>query len=256
MGPLRRKAGLRCSTGDGHRFGDAGRMKRWILVPFLLAAAIGGFLVQQGYLALPPAWNPFGPPDLSSPPGPFFRMQIASLSKDGDACFALLREAGIEVDRLPDRRTEAGCGWEAAAQVSPGDLAYGRGFVAVCPLVAALAAFERHVVEPAAREHLGAGLARMDHLGSYACRNVYGRTAGRRSQHATANALDIAGFRLENGRTVTLDRDWGGSDEEARFLAAVRDGACDIFGGVLGPDYNAAHADHFHLDLGPYRICS
>lgn len=230
-------------------------MKRWVPLAILCVLAVLALLVQQGRLALPPAWNPFGPPDLSSPPGPFFRMQLASLSRDGDACFALLREAGIDPRRIPDRRGGDGCGWEGAAQVSPGDLSYGRGFVAVCPLVAALLSFERHVVEPAAREHLGTGLASMDHLGSYACRNVYGRATGRRSRHATASALDVAAFRLEDGRTVTLRRDWGGGDAEARFLEAVRDGACGIFDAVLGPEYNAAHADHFHLDLGPYRVC-
>jgi hypothetical protein len=35
----------------------------------------------------------------------------------------------------------------------------------------------------------------------------------------------------------------------------VRDGACGTWETVLGPEYNAAHRDHFHLDRGPYRIC-
>jgi hypothetical protein len=24
---------------------------------------------------------------------------------------------------------------------------------------------------------------------------------------------------------------------------------------VLGPDYNAAHRNHFHLDMGPWWVC-
>ena len=42
--------------------------------------------------------------------------------------------------------------------------------------------------------------------------------------------------------------DWTGNDPESRFLHEVRDGACKLFATVLSPDYNAAHADHLHLD--------
>ncbi|WP_290982909.1 extensin family protein [Hyphomicrobium sp.] len=33
------------------------------------------------------------------------------------------------------------------------------------------------------------------------------------------------------------------------FLHEAHDGACDLFGTVLGPDTNEAHHDHFHLDM-------
>jgi hypothetical protein len=36
---------------------------------------------------------------------------------------------------------------------------------------------------------------------------------------------------------------------ESVFLHRVHDDACEIFGTVLGPDANAAHHDHFHLDM-------
>ncbi|MFN4225017.1 MAG: extensin family protein [Hyphomonas sp.] len=32
-------------------------------------------------------------------------------------------------------------------------------------------------------------------------------------------------------------------------------GACRLFSVTLGPDYDAAHADHFHMDMGPQRAC-
>ena len=85
---------------------------------------------------------------------------------------------------------------------------------------------------------------------------IYGGGEGARvSQHATANALDVAAFRLADGRTVSIARDWRGGDSKAQFLRRVRDGACHTFNGVLGPDYNSAHRDHLHLDRGPYRVC-
>jgi hypothetical protein len=42
---------------------------------------------------------------------------------------------------------------------------------------------------------------------------------------------------------------------EGRFLREVHDGACDFFDTVLGPEYNAAHHDHLHLDRGAFRLC-
>src|SRR5690606_21311077 len=124
-----------------------------------------------------------------------------------------------------------------------------------CPLAAAFFLWERHVVQPAARRYLDREVTRIDHAGSYACRRVYGRTVGRPSQHATANAIDITGFRLSGGRRVSVLGGWNGSAAERAFLQEVHDGGCDFFGGVLGPDYNAAHRDHFHLDMGSYGLC-
>ncbi|MGZ8231738.1 MAG: extensin family protein, partial [Burkholderiales bacterium] len=74
-------------------------------------------------------------------------------------------------------------------------------------------------------------------------------------RHATADALDVAGFVLSNGRDIRIERDWGSDDPDGLFLRQVRDGACRVFDGVLGPDYNAAHRNHFHLESGGYRMC-
>jgi hypothetical protein len=104
--------------------------------------------------------------------------------------------------------------------------------------------------------HFGSTVSRVQHVGTYNCRNVYHREQGRRSQHATANAIDIAGFTLANGREVRLLRDWKAEGAPGAFLREVRDGACRYFGAVLGPDYNAAHRDHFHLDKGLWSRCS
>ncbi|MEN1479659.1 extensin family protein, partial [Pseudomonas aeruginosa] len=117
------------------------------------------------------------------------------------------------------------------------------------------ALFERHVLQPAALDIYGQPLARVEHVGSFACRNVYNRENGRRSQHASANALDISGFRLAGGRRIRLATDWADQGADGRFLRRVRDGACASFNAVLGPDYNAAHRDHFHLDMGLWKVC-
>lgn len=99
----------------------------------------------------------------------------------------------------------------------------------------------------------GQPVARVEHLGSFACRNI--GTSQRRSQHAYANALDIAGFQLTDGRRISVARDWSGQGDAARFLHRAHQAACDTFHVTLGPDYNAAHRDHFHLDMGLFRQC-
>jgi hypothetical protein len=115
-------------------------------------------------------------------------------------------------------------------------------------VAAALALWEWHVVQPAALEHFGRKVAGIDHFGSYSCRRVYGRSEGAWSEHSTANAVDVAGFTLDDGTRISVLNDWDGEGPRADFLHQVRDGACDLFATVLSPDYNRAHSDHLHLD--------
>ncbi len=50
-------------------------------------------------------------------------------------------------------------------------------------------------------------------------------------------------------------RDYRDPGLKGDFLREVKTGGCQLFGTTLSPDYNAAHADHFHLDMGRWRIC-
>ena len=124
-----------------------------------------------------------------------------------------------------------------------------------CRAAVSLALWERHVLAPAAQKYFGQNVATLEHFGSYSCRNVYGRANATRSQHATAEALDVAGFVLEDGQRIRVLKDWEEGGEKAAFLKEIRTGACRFFDAVLSPDYNGAHRDHFHFDRGPYRAC-
>jgi hypothetical protein len=75
------------------------------------------------------------------------------------------------------------------------------------------------------------------------------------STHATADAIDVSGFRFSNGKQINLQQDWDGSGPEAAFLRAARDGACDWFRVTLSPEYNNLHADHFHLQSTGWGLC-
>ena len=111
----------------------------------------------------------------------------------------------------------------------------------------------RFGVDRAARQILGSPLQRIETMGSYSCRNVAG--TARRSAHSRAEAIDVSAFVLADGRRVSVLSGWNASREEREFLRVVHKSACKRFGTVLGPDYNRAHHDHFHLEYGKGNYC-
>ena len=86
------------------------------------------------------------------------------------------------------------------------------GLVMQCPLAVRYVIWDRQVLQPAAQTTFGSRVARVENYGSYSCRRLYGRTdeSVRPSEHARANALDVAAVTLEDGRTVSVAGDWDG----------------------------------------------
>jgi hypothetical protein len=203
---------------------------------------------------IPPNWRPWGDVELDEEPTILARFQLGRLENDRDACFATLDRSTLEYTEMPDRSLERGCGIAARTHIVRSHYAYSSGFEAPCALVAALYWYEQRLTV-LAREHLGRTITRIEHYGTYACRNIYNRSESRRSAHATARAIDIAGFRLDDGSSVSILRDWDKDTARGRFLTEARDEACRFFGIVLSPDYNEAHANHFHLELGRFGLC-
>jgi hypothetical protein len=205
-----------------------------------------------GYARNHPEDVPWTKLDLARPVGAFTGRKLAGLSGESKECRALLRRAGIRFEALVARRAGAQCGYGDAVRFERGGavaLAYRpAGLGTSCPVAAGLALWEWHVVQPAALRRFGVKVAAVEHYGSYSCRRMYGRSKGAWSEHSSANAIDIAAFRLTDGRRVAVAADWSGGSAEARFLHDVRDGACRLFATTLSPDYNAAHRDHLHLD--------
>lgn len=235
-------------------------MMVWLrrLAPFFVIAALAG-LGWAGWRwveALPPERSPFADLDIERPIGWATSMQLARVRADPALCAATLQASAIETSAIED--TVAGarqqCGYRGAVAIERSIFPYSAAMRVSCPLAAALYVWEREVVAEAAAM-LESPVARIEMIGAYACRNIYGRAEGRLSEHATANAVDISGFRLENGRVVSVLGGWEAKGADTAFLKAVRDGGCGLFQGVLSPDYNTAHRDHLHLDMGPYRLC-
>lgn len=251
------------ARGDGDEPGIPARvvsqagatLMRWIVGTLLIVLLILGLSVRQHWVEVPERWNPWAPLRFDAPPDLFTRWRLDRLSQDAPACARFLATTPLRYETLTDLATGEGCGLNDAVRIDALPAAVGTPFSLSCRTAASLALWQRHVLEPAAHAHLASAVVRVEHFGSYSCRNVYNRPAATRSRHATAEAFDLAGFVLEDGRRIRVLRDWSGDGPESRFLHEIRAGACRYFDGVLSPDYNAAHRDHLHLDRGPFRLC-
>jgi hypothetical protein len=219
--------------------------------PLLLLA----LALYLGVLRVPDRWNPWSPLVIADPPNLLTRYKLSRLSSDAALCRSVLEQSSFRYQWVPDRTTGPACGLSNALRVEATSAAVGTPFVLSCRSAVTLALWEQHVLQPQALTHFGRPVARLQHFGSYSCRNVNGADDAPRSQHATADALDLAGFVLSDGRHVRVLADWTGEKSEAKFLRDIHAGACRFFDAALGPDYNAAHRDHLHFDRGSYRAC-
>lgn len=223
----------------------------------VLITLICGVLMIARPEDVPAPFAPWAPLDLSAEPNFVTGFKVKRVERDGPACAAVLSSGGVSAPLVPDLEVSADCHIRTA--VRPARLGKARITPETmrCGIALRLALWERHDLQPEAQRLFGTDVAEIRHFGAYSCRAM--RTSAgestRMSQHATANAFDISGFVLADGRTVDLKRDWKGDGPKAAFLRAARDGLCARFRVVLGPDYNALHADHFHVDQGPFLTC-
>jgi hypothetical protein len=221
----------------------------WFVLLSLLVVAVIEF---RAWVDRHPQDLPWTELDLRDPVGRFTAAKLAALGSSPAQCRSLLSAAGSPDRAAPPRTVGTECGYQDGVRLGAGSGRQARfapaGLVTSCPVASALLLWDERVLQPAASRHFGSSVTAIQHAGSYSCRRIYGGASGPWSEHATADAVDILGFRLADGRTVSVLRDWDGSADEAAFLRDVRDGACRLFTTVLSPDYNAAHRDHLHLD--------
>lgn len=185
-------------------------------------------------------------PDIVRHDNDAFRSQTAR------QCLTTLKAADVRFSPLPNQSFAGGCRTiDTIKLMSFSTEATNLGPM-TCPLAANFAAWAKHAVGPAAKAYLGSDVVRIETMGTYNCRNVNGGPGtgrGRLSEHASGNAVDVSAFVLRNGRRVSVLTGWNGKADERAFLRRLHQSACKRFGTVLGPDYNAAHANHFHFDM-------
>ncbi|MTD37062.1 extensin [Erwinia sp. CPCC 100877] len=231
-------------------------MIKW--VGFLVFTLLAAVLVWWGAGAIPSYYNPWAPLTLDSPPTLVTRYKLRGMESQPQRCFALLETARasgvISWRRQPDGGGKCPLR-DRVRVVNFGPIALSGPFLASCPLALRSAMFWHQRGATLAHRLQGSALRRIDHIGSYACRNIYHRSEGRRSEHARADALDVRGFRFADGQRLNILKDWPDGGRRGEVLRALFYEGCPYFGNSLGPEFNVAHADHFHLGVRGFGLC-
>lgn len=141
----------------------------------------------------------------------------------------------------------------------PGDIRYDKAPLLTCGMALALADFERIVQEEAERL-LGSRVVRIDHLGTYNCRDMVNYDLI--SEHSFANGIDLRRFHLANGDTIGVlehfrpERSDADAEPRTAFLRAIANRLYDenVFSVVVTPFFDRLHHNHIHVDLARYRV--
>lgn len=229
-----------------------------VLIAIVVLALCGWWSLPWLKTHLPPQWNPFTPLDVTDPPGWMTRYKLQRLKGDPAACLAVMeqaRERGlVQFRRAPP--VQGGCPLPQPLRITAfGDVTLSSSFLASCPMAVSSTLFVVNSRAALQQAGITSPLRRIAHVGSYACRNIYHRQQGRLSEHATADAWDVSGFQLADGRWLQVGKNWQQPEASAAGLHALWRNGCATFGNALGPDYNAAHAGHFHLGMRGGGYC-
>jgi hypothetical protein len=229
------------------------RVLRIVLITLVLGAV--ALVFRQGLV--PWYLNPLPALDLGTARPWLADWRLAAIRNDRELCKQVLVAPHIEAQPIADNPPRDGCGWTNAVRMSQAGGVRAGFDKLTCEAAAALALWLKHDLQEVAQNIMGQRVVAVQSYGTYSCRNIIGAKfwKSRRSEHATANAVDIGGFTLANGRQVTVRGQWRGDGAEARFLRAAHASACRYFRVALSPDYNAEHHDHFHFDRGIGWIC-
>ncbi len=215
----------------------------------------------------PPLPRPYPETDVIPEPEPVLPRSEASRTVPDriyrTACPAVL-QGRVIAEAVPVIRDEA-CGLRspyAVTGVTIGARAvqFSQTAIVNCQMAGELARWLERV-DAYTAAMFNAGLAEVKTGTSYMCRGRNRVADADISEHGFGNALDVTGFMLTDGTEIGLPDDWTGKSPAARTMHLAHDAACGHFTTVLGPEANALHADHLHLDLGchgescTYRLC-
>ncbi len=142
-----------------------------------------------------------------------------------------------------------GCGAQDAVRISAvSGVSLSQHSVMTCETAQALKTWVEKGVQPAFRKKV-VGLRVAAH---YSCRTRNNRPGAKISEHGRGKAIDISGFILKNGETITVLKGWK-KRKTRKQLEKVWKAACGPFGTVLGPRADRYHQDHFHFDTARHR---
>jgi hypothetical protein len=196
------------------------------------------------------------PDEAARPPEP-----TTAATPEPSACRRALTEEVAIAPSIPDIHGPGGCGGDDLVRLEAVVLADKRRVAMTpaatlrCKMALAIADWVRTDVAPLAAG-LGSPLTALDNYDSYECRGRNRVVGAQLSEHGRANALDVRGFKLADGRSIGLtDR-----TVPRELRETVLQSVCARFPTVLGPGSDWYHEEHIHLDLmerrnSSYRIC-
>lgn len=223
----------------------------------IFGGVVGTALILHPDSKLPNGWNPMRPLHVDDAVTPLTTWKLSRAVADPEICQQTLAGVTSFVPQGEVTNDNPACGIDNSVMVTGLGLARIGPVQTSCAVALRTAMWERHGLRPAARAILGTDVTAIDDIGSYNCRamRLANGETGRMSSHATASALDVAGFRFADGTRLRLIADWDDPGPKGAFLKAARDSACDWFRVTLSPDYNSLHSDHFHLQSTGWGLC-
>lgn len=145
----------------------------------------------------------------------------------------------------------SGCGSKNAVRVkSVSGVALSTPSLMECDTAKALNNWVKKGVKPAFKREGDVVSLRV--AAHYSCRTRNNRPGAKLSEHGRARAIDISGFTLDSGETVSVLNGWKDGTLQKRLKKAWK-AACGPFKTVLGPAADRYHQDHFHLDTAKRR---
>jgi len=237
---------------------DTMRKRRSIALPLFVTLLILATVIAAFWFGrVPNALSPFPVISMQKQGQWFIDPRLSTLRSDRALCKKVLTGPHIKASPTPPRPVKNGCGWTNAFRISKA----GGASISIrqlsCEATAGLNLWLLDAVQPIAQKMFGTTVSSVQNFGTYDCRNIIGNPMWKdmRSQHATANAIDISGFQLANGTKISLLRHWNDKGPKGRFLRDIHRKSCRYFRVSLGPNFNPSHRDHFHFDRGPFWTC-
>lgn len=158
---------------------------------------------------------------------------------------------GTEIGSVPG--TLSGCGIRKGAikLYSVAGVSLSRPAVMECDTARALKKWVEGGMAKSVKRY-GGGVVELQVAAGYSCRTRNSRPGAKISEHGKGRAIDISGFELKSGDTISVLNDWG-KGKKGRILKKMHKRACGPFGTVLGPNADRYHKDHFHFDVAKHR---
>jgi hypothetical protein len=203
----------------------------------------------------------------AAPPTPSAGVVVNSPTKADEIqkCLADLKGAESEFHSL-GTVTREGCTVEGAVELDAVSSRFGKVALPgkptlACAFARQFTAWVGNVAAPLTLAYMGSKLTAVESGAAFVCRTRYSLPGEKISEHAKGDAVDVTAFRLENGRTLSVEGSSASADIDGILMRTFRATGCGYFTTILGPGSNEAHKAHFHFDYEMrggsynYRIC-